>query len=70
MPKKSKRAEKKAEEVDEKEQAAEEPEEIKKTSILISTKLRDRLWLLKFRKTYDEFLWELCDMYEETVGGD
>lgn len=36
----------------------------KKTSIQISTETRDRLYRLKFRKTYDEFLWELCDMYE------
>ncbi|UCG69341.1 MAG: hypothetical protein JSV09_16445 [Thermoplasmata archaeon] len=40
-------------------------EEIQKTSIQISTKVRDRLWRLKFRKTYDEFLGELCDMYEK-----
>jgi hypothetical protein len=36
------------------------------TSIQISTETRDRLWKLKFRKTYDEFLSELCDLYEET----
>lgn len=36
------------------------------TSIQISTETRDRLWKLKFRKTYDEFLSELCDLYERT----
>ena len=40
-------------------------EGIQKTSIQISTKVRDRLWRLKFRSTYDEFLWELCEMYEK-----
>ncbi len=35
-----------------------------KTSIQISKDTRDRLYRLKFRKTYDEFLQELCDMYE------
>ncbi len=36
-----------------------------KTSIQISPETRDRLFRLKFRKTYDQFLSELCDMYEE-----
>jgi len=36
----------------------------KKTSIQLSTETRDRLYKLKFRKTYDEFLNELCDLYE------
>jgi hypothetical protein len=41
------------------------PEEMHKTSIQISTDLRDRLWKLKFRKTYEDFLLELCDLFEE-----
>lgn len=36
-----------------------------KTSIQIRPETRDRLYKLKFRKTYDEFLNELCDLYEE-----
>lgn len=36
-----------------------------KTSIQISPETRDRLYRLKFRKTYEQFLSELCDMYEE-----
>lgn len=36
----------------------------KKTSIQVSPELRDRLYKLKFRKTYEQFLEELCDMYE------
>jgi hypothetical protein len=36
------------------------------TSIQITTGTRDRLYRLKFRKTYDEFLTELCDLYEES----
>ncbi len=44
-------------------------EEIKKTSIQITTKTRDRLFRLKFRKTYDEFLSELMDLYDEVRGG-
>ena len=39
--------------------------EEKKTSIQITTGVRDRLYRLKFRKTYDEFLKELCGLYEE-----
>lgn len=38
---------------------------VQKTSIQISPETRDRLFRLKFRKTYDQFLSELCDMYEE-----
>jgi len=38
---------------------------LQKTSIQISPETRDRLYRLKFRKTYDQFLSELCDMYEE-----
>ncbi|UCF08674.1 MAG: hypothetical protein JSW28_03010 [Thermoplasmata archaeon] len=68
MPKQSKKGTKKKKEDAKKEEVEEEiklEEEIKKTSIPISTKVRDRLYWLKFRKTYDEFLWELCEMYEE-----
>jgi hypothetical protein len=36
-----------------------------KTSIQVSPETRDRLYRLKFRKTYEQFLSELCDMYEE-----
>lgn len=39
-----------------------------KTSIQISTELRDRLYKLKFRKTYEQFLAELCDLYESIPG--
>ena len=35
-----------------------------KTSIQISPETRDRLFRLKFRRTYDQFLNELCDLYE------
>ncbi len=37
----------------------------KKTSIQLTSETRDRLYKLKFRKTYDEFLNELCDLFEE-----
>ena len=36
------------------------------TTIQLSTATRDRLYRLKFRKTYDEFLRQLCDLYEST----
>ncbi len=36
------------------------------TSIQLTPAVRDRLWKLKFRKTYDAFLAELCDMYESS----
>jgi len=36
------------------------------TSIQLTPRVRDRLYRLKFRKTYDEFLDELCDLYEKT----
>lgn len=39
------------------------------TTIQVSTKIRDRLYRLKFRKTYDEFLTELCDLYERGRNG-
>ena len=34
------------------------------TTIQLTTTTRDRLYRLKFRKTYDEFLSELCDLFE------
>lgn len=34
------------------------------TTIQVTTATRDRLYRLKFRRTYDEFLQELCDLYE------
>ncbi len=34
------------------------------TTIQLATETRDRLYRLKFRKTYDEFLQELCDLYD------
>jgi hypothetical protein len=34
------------------------------TTIQVTTSTRDLLYRLKFRKTYDEFLRELCDLYE------
>ena len=36
------------------------------TTIQITKPVRDRLYRLKFRQTYDEFLDELCDLYEST----
>ena len=36
------------------------------TTIQLTMATRDRLYRLKFRKTYDEFLQELCDLYEKT----
>jgi hypothetical protein len=65
MPKKSKKKKKQKKVEDEEDEETEEEAEFQKTSIQISTKVRDELWKLKFRKTYDEFLWELCKMYEE-----
>jgi hypothetical protein len=35
------------------------------TTIQVSTTTRDRLYALKFRHTYDEFLVLLCDLYEK-----
>lgn len=35
-----------------------------RTSIQITPETRDRLYRLKFRRTYDQFLNELCDLYE------
>jgi hypothetical protein len=41
------------------------------TTIQVSSSTRDRLYKLKFRKTYDEYLNLLMDMYErlEREGG-
>ncbi len=38
----------------------------KKTTIQVTEETRDRLYRLKFRRTYDQFLNELCDMFEES----
>lgn len=38
------------------------------TTIQLTTETRDRLYKLKFRKTYDEFLRELCDLFESMEG--
>ena len=39
------------------------------TTIQLTTETRDRLYRLKFRKTYDEFLRELCDLFERSENG-
>jgi hypothetical protein len=62
--KEKKKVDAEEEEGEEGDEETEQREDMQKTSIQISTDLRDRLWKLKFRKTYDEFLRELCDMYE------
>ncbi len=36
------------------------------TTIQVTPDTRDRLYRLKFRRTYDEFLQELCDLYERS----
>ena len=36
------------------------------TTIQLTTQTRDRLYRLKFRKTYDEFLIELCDLHDRS----
>jgi hypothetical protein len=43
------------------------PMEEDKTSIQLTTSTRDRLYRLKFRRTYDQFINELCDLYEQDV---
>jgi hypothetical protein len=73
MPKGSKKKkpkkevkEQEGEEIEEvNDEVVEDTVEYQKTSIQITTKVRDRLWKLKFRRTYDEFLQELCEMYEK-----
>lgn len=43
------------------------PKRVKEiTTIQVTTATRDRIYRLKFRKTYDEFLQELCDAYERS----
>ena len=42
------------------------PKKVEITSIQLRTETRDRLYRLKFRRTYDEFLQELCELYEKT----
>jgi len=37
------------------------------TTIQLTAGTRDRLYRLKFRKTYDEFLQELCELYEASA---
>lgn len=37
------------------------------TTIQVTPETRDRLYRLKFRTTYDEFLNELCDLYERSA---
>lgn len=34
------------------------------TTIQVTMSTRDRLYRLKSRRTYDEFLRDLCDLYE------
>lgn len=34
------------------------------TTIQVTPETRDRIYRLKFRSTYEEFLNELCDLYE------
>jgi hypothetical protein len=41
-----------------------------RTSIQLTTRTRDRLYRLKFRRTYDQFLNELCDLYEDQGSDD
>jgi len=38
-----------------------------RTTIQLTAETRDRLYRLKFRKTYDEFLQELCELYEASA---
>jgi hypothetical protein len=42
------------------------PKKVEVTTIQVTTDTRDRLYRLKFRRTYDEFLQELCDLYEKS----
>ncbi len=43
-------------------------EEMRLTTIQVRARTRDRLYWLKFRRTYDQFLNELMDLYEEVKG--
>jgi len=47
-------------------QPTRKPAERDLTTIQVSTATRDRLYRLKFRRTYDAFLQELCDLFEGT----
>ncbi len=47
----------------------ERPGPVAVTTIQLTPATRDRLYRLKFRMTYDEFLNELCDLYEKTHPG-
>jgi hypothetical protein len=38
------------------------------TTIQLTAETRDRVYRLKFRRTYDAFLQELCDLYEAFGG--
>ena len=40
-----------------------------KTTIQVTEATRDRLYRLKFRRTYDQFLMELCNLYEAVEKG-
>ena len=42
------------------------PKKVEVTTIQVRTDTRDRLYRLKFRRTYDEFLQELCELYEKS----
>ena len=35
------------------------------TTIQLKTETRDRLYRMKFRTTYDQFINQMCDIYEE-----
>ena len=37
------------------------------TTVRLTPQTRDRLFKLKFRKTYDAFFNELCDLYEKEM---
>ena len=37
------------------------------TTLQVTTTTRDRLYRLKFRKTYDDFLNDLADLYERSL---
>jgi len=45
------------------------PKKVQITSIQVTTATRDRLYRLKFRKTYDQFLGDLCDLFEKSGAG-
>ncbi len=40
------------------------------TTIQLTPQTRDRLYRLKFRSTYDDFLNELCDIYERSTASE